>query len=225
MSRHCVIHATPTLFNSCTPCGNMISCFLLGTSDDMGGLYSTVKDCALISKASGGIGVHMSNVRPRGSPIYGTGGTSDGVAPYCRVLNYTMLHANQGGGKRNGSLVATLEPWCGDTMEFLTLRLNTGDEDMKARNLFYALWIPNLLLERAIAGKDWSFFDSTQCPDLSDMYGPEFDRLYTQYEKAGLALGTIPAMKVPLGIRASSNRWIRSCVLHFESSSTKACPT
>lgn len=194
MSQHKMIHATPTLFNACTPCGNMISCFLLGTNDSMTGLYDTVKDCALISKASGGIGIHATNVRPRGSPIYGTGGTSDGIAPWLRVLDATCKHANQGGGKRNGSFVVYLEPYHGDIREFLTLRLNTGDEEMKARNLFYGLWIPNLFMERLMTDSEWSLFDTTFHPELRDLVGTAFAKKYEQLEREGKAMSNVRAM-------------------------------
>ena len=187
------IHATPTLFNAGTKRPQMSSCFLLATKDDsIDGIYDTLKQCANISKWAGGIGLHVHNVRANGSVIKGTNGVSDGIIPMLRVFNATARYVNQA-GKRKGSIAVYLEPWHADIMEFLELRLNQGDEEARARDLFTALWIPDLFMKRVKEGGTWSLFCPVTAPGLSDVYGPEFDTLYTKYEKEGLAKKVIKA--------------------------------
>ena len=188
MSQKYFIHATPTLFNSATPRPQLSSCYLLAMEDDsIDGIFSTLKDCAAISKWAGGIGLHVHNVRASGSHIRGTNGNSNGLVPMLRVFNSTARYVDQGGGKRNGSFAIYLEPWHSDVFDFLDLRKNHGDEELRARDLFYALWIPDLFMERVKADGDWSLFCPDKCPGLSDAYGDKFKELYTSYETAGLA--------------------------------------
>ena len=182
MSNKYFTHATPTLFNACTPNQQLSSCYLLAMEDDsIEGIYNTLKDCALISKYSGGIGLHIHNVRGKNSIIRGTNGKTDGLVPMLRVFNSTARYVNQS-GKRNGSFAIYLEPWHPDIEEFLDLRKNQGDEEKKARDLFYALWIPDLFMERVKENGKWSYFCPDECAGLSDKYGDEFKQLYEYYE-------------------------------------------
>ena len=196
MSRGLFIHATPTLFNAGTPRPQMSSCFLIaGKEDSIDGIYGTLTECAQISKWAGGIGMHIHNIRGNKSRIRGTNGQSDGIIPMLRVFNATARYVNQA-GRRKGSIAVYLEPWHSDIMEFLELRLNQGDEEARCRDLFSAMWIPDLFMKRVEEGGKWSLF----CPDtakgLSDCYGEEFEALYTKYEEEGLANATIPAADV-----------------------------
>jgi ribonucleotide reductase alpha subunit len=194
MSRKYFTHATPTLFNSGTLRPQMSSCFLLKMENDsIDGIYNTLKDCAMISKWAGGIGLHIHNVRASGSYIRGTGGTSNGIVPMLRVFNNTAKYVDQGGGKRNGSFAIYLEPWHADIEFFLQMRKNHGDEEMKARDLFYALWVPDLFMERVKTGGTWTLMCPDECPGLADVYGDAFRTLYTSYESAGKGRKTMPA--------------------------------
>ena len=196
MSQKYFTHATPTLFNSGTPRSQMSSCYLLAMEDDsIRGMYNTLTECALISKWSGGIGLHLHNVRANGSHIRGTNGQSSGLIPLLRVYNNTARHVNQG-GKRNGSFAMYLEPWHADILDFLQMRKNHGDEEMKARDLFFALWIPDLFMKRVKENGEWTLMCPDKCPGLSDVYGDEFEELYKKYESEGRGNSSIPARKV-----------------------------
>ena len=197
MSTKCFTHATPTLFNAGTPRQQLSSCFLLAMSDDsIQGIYKTLGDCAAISKFAGGIGLHLHNVRARGSLIKGTNGQSNGLVPMLRVFNNTARYVDQGGGKRNGSFAIYLEPWHADVEDFLKMRLNTGSEEERARDLFYALWIPDLFMERVEADGDWSLFCPNEAPGLADVWGDDFKALYERYEKEGRARKVVKAQKL-----------------------------
>jgi len=197
MSQKLYTHATPTLFNSCTPKPQLSSCFLLAMKEDsIAGIYDTLKDCATISKHSGGIGLHIHNVRAKGSIIHGTNGVSNGIVPMLRVFNNTACYVDQGGGKRNGSFAIYLEPWHADIADFIRMKMNTGSEDEKARDLFYALWVPDLFMERVIANGDWTLFCPAEAPGLSDCYGDEFKALYERYEQEGKGRKTVKAQKI-----------------------------
>jgi len=197
MSRKVYTHATPTLFNAGTPRPQLSSCFLLAMKDDsIDGIYETLKDCANISKFAGGIGLHIHNIRASGSLIGGTNGMSNGIVPMLRNFNATARYVDQGGGKRNGSFAIYLEPWHADIEEFLKLKLNTGETEERARDLFYALWISDLFMKRVEDDGQWSLFCPHEAPGLSDVYGDEFDALYTKYEKEGRARKTVSAQKL-----------------------------
>lgn len=186
MSEKYFIHATPTLFNAGTARPQLSSCFLLAMRDDsIDGIYSSLRDCALISKWAGGIGIHIHNIRGRKSAIKGTNGTSNGIVPMLRVFNNTARYVDQGGGKRQGSFAIYIEPWHCDIMSFLLLRKNHGNEEERCRDLFYGLWVPDLFMERVKAQGKWSLFCPDECPGLSDCYGEEFEKLYTKYESEG----------------------------------------
>lgn len=196
MSQKYFTHATPTLFNAGTPNPQLSSCYLLALEDDsIAGIYNTLSDCAQISKYSGGIGLHIHNIRAAGSHIRGTNGSTDGLVPMLRVYNATARYVNQG-GKRNGSFAIYLEPWHADVENFLEMRKNHGDEEMKARDLFYALWIPDLFMERVKTNGDWTLMCPDQCPGLSDCYGAKFVELYTTYETQGKGKKTIKAREL-----------------------------
>ena len=186
MSRKFFTHATPTLFNAGTKRPQMSSCFLVAMKDDsIEGIYDTLKECAQISKWSGGIGIHASNIRASGTPIKGTNGVADGIVPMLRVFNNTARYVNQGGGKRKGSFAIYLEPWHADVMQFLELRLNQGDEEARCRDLFTALWIPDLFMEKVERDEDWHLMCPHECPGLPDVYGEEFNELYRMYVAQG----------------------------------------
>jgi len=196
MSKGLFIHATPTLFNSGTPRPQMSSCFLIANKgDSIDGIYGSLTECAQISKWAGGIGLHIHDVRANKSRIRGTNGQSDGIIPMLRVFNATARYVNQA-GRRKGSIAVYLEPWHADIMDFLELRLNQGDEEARCRDLFSALWIPDLFMKRVEQGGTWSLFCPDKAPGLSDVYGEEFERLYTKYEEEGLATKTIPASDI-----------------------------
>ena len=186
MSQKYFTHATPTLFNAGTKRPQMSSCFLVAMKDDsIEGIYETLKECAHISKWSGGIGIHCSNIRANGTCIKGTNGVADGIVPMLRVFNNTARYVNQGGGKRKGSFAIYLEPWHADIMEFLELRLNQGDEEMRCRDLFTAMWIPDLFMEQVEKDADWHLMCPHECPGLPDVYGEEFNELYRTYVAQG----------------------------------------
>ena len=197
MSTKVYTHATPTLFNAGTPRPQLSSCFLMSMTDDsIAGIYKSLGDCAAISKYAGGIGLHVHNVRARGSVIRGTNGTSNGLVPMLRVFNNTARYVDQGGGKRNGSFAIYLEPWHADVDDFLKLKNNTGAEEERARDLFYALWIPDLFMKRVEADGDWTLFCPNEAPGLSDVWGDAFEELYTKYEKEGRGRKTVSAQKL-----------------------------
>jgi ribonucleotide reductase alpha subunit len=194
MSEKYFIHATPTLFNAGTKRPQLSSCFLLSMKDDsIGGIYETLKDCALISKWAGGIGLHVHNVRGKNSLIRGTNGISNGLVPMLRVFNNTARYVDQGGNKRNGSIAIYLEPWHSDIEDFLDLRKNHGNEEERARDLFFAMWISDLFMERVKADGDWTLMCPDECPGLADCYGNDFKELYCRYEKEGRGKKTIKA--------------------------------
>jgi len=196
MSKGMFIHATPTLFNAGTPRPQMSSCFLIANKgDSIDGIYGTLTECAQISKWAGGIGMHIHDVRANKSRIRGTNGQSDGIIPMLRVFNATARYVNQA-GRRKGSIAVYLEPWHADIMEFLELRLNQGDEEARCRDLFSALWIPDLFMKRVEEGGQWSLFCPDKAPGLSDAVGEEFEALYTKYEEEGRANATVPAAEV-----------------------------
>ncbi len=179
-------HATPTLFNAGTPKPQLSSCFLLTMKDDsIDGIYDTLKQCAKISQSAGGIGLSAHDIRAKGSYIKGTGGTSNGIVPMLRNFDMTARYVDQGGGKRKGSFAIYLEPWHADIFAFLDLKKNHGKEELRARDLFYALWVPDLFMKRVEQNENWSLFCPNETPGLSDCYGEEFERLYEKYEKEG----------------------------------------
>ncbi|MES2679797.1 MAG: ribonucleoside-diphosphate reductase subunit alpha [Bacteroidota bacterium] len=186
MSERWFTHATPTLFNAGTPKPQMSSCFLLQVKDDsIDGIYDTLKQCAKISQSAGGIGINIHNIRATGSYIKGTNGTSNGIIPMLKVYNETARYVDQGGGKRKGSIAVYLEPWHADIYDFLDIRKNHGKEEMRARDLFTALWIPDLFMKRVEAEGDWSLMCPNECPGLSDCHSEAFETLYTKYEAEG----------------------------------------
>ena len=196
MSRGLFVHATPTLFNSGTLRPQMSSCFLISSKgDSIDGIYDTVKECARISKWAGGIGVHISDVRAKNSHIKGTNGNSSGIIPMLRVYNATARHVDQA-GRRKGSIAMYLEPWHADVLDFLELRLNQGDEEARCRDLFTAMWIPDLFMRRVEEDSHWSLFCPNVAKGLNEVYGEEFDALYEKYEKEGLATQTVSAMTI-----------------------------
>jgi ribonucleoside-diphosphate reductase alpha chain len=197
LSQKLFIHATPTNFNAGTPRQQLSSCFLQSMkSDSIVGIYDTLKDCAMISKHAGGIGLHIHNIRAKGSLIRGTNGTSNGIVPMLRNFNDTARYVDQGGGKRNGSFAIYLEPWHADVEDFLKLKLNTGSEEERCRDLFYALWIPDLFMERVEKNEPWTLFCPSEAPGLADVYGDEFKTLYEKYEQEGRGRKQIDAQKL-----------------------------
>lgn len=187
-------HATPTLFNAGTPKPQLSSCFLLTMKDDsIDGIYDTLKQCARISQSAGGIGLSIHNVRAKGSYIKGTGGVSNGIVPMLRNFDMTARYVDQGGGKRKGSFAMYLEPWHADIFDFLDLKKNHGKEEQRARDLFYALWIPDLFMKRVEANEDWTLLCPNECPGLSDVYGDDFEKLYEKYEREGKGRKTVKA--------------------------------
>uniref|UniRef100_A0A3P8PQA9 Ribonucleoside-diphosphate reductase n=1 Tax=Astatotilapia calliptera TaxID=8154 RepID=A0A3P8PQA9_ASTCA len=190
-------HASPTLFNAGTNRPQLSSCFLLAMIDDsIDGIYDTLKQCALISKSAGGIGVAVSCIRSTGSYIAGTNGTSNGLVPMLRVYNNTARYVDQGGNKRPGAFAMYLEPWHSDVFEFLELKKNTGKEEQRARDLFFALWIPDLFMKRVETNQDWSLMCPSECPGLDECWGEEFEELYTRYEKEGRAKRVVKAQQL-----------------------------
>jgi ribonucleoside-diphosphate reductase alpha subunit len=186
LSMNLFVHATPTLFNAGTPCPQMSSCFLVSMSEDsIDGIFSTLHQCALISKSAGGIGLSIHNIRASQSYIRGTNGVSNGLVPMLRVFNDTARYVDQGGGRRKGAFAVYLEPWHADIFDFLELKKNTGKEERRARDLFYGLWIPDLFMKRVQADEMWSLMCPDECPGLPDVWGEAFERLYIQYETSG----------------------------------------
>lgn len=197
MSERWFTHATPTLFNAGTPKPQMSSCFLLTTKDDsISGIYETLTQCAKISQSAGGIGLSIHDVRATGSYIRGTNGTSNGIVPMLRVFNDTARYVDQGGGKRKGSFAIYLEPWHADVFDFLDLKKNHGKEENRARDLFYAMWTPDLFMKRVEEGGDWTLMCPDECPGLSDAWGDKFEALYTRYEREGKGKKTIKAQEL-----------------------------
>jgi ribonucleoside-diphosphate reductase alpha chain len=197
MSERWFTHATPTLFNAGTPKPQLSSCFLLTMKDDsIDGIYDTLKQTAKISQSAGGIGLSIHNIRAKGSYIRGTGGKSNGIVPMLRNFDMTARYVDQGGGKRKGSFAIYLEPWHADISDFLDLKKNTGKEELRARDLFYALWIPDLFMKRVEANEDWSLFCPNEAPGLADCHGEEFERLYEKYEREGRARKVVKAQEL-----------------------------
>jgi ribonucleoside-diphosphate reductase alpha subunit len=196
MSKKIFTHATPTLFHAGTPRPQMSSCYLMGMTDSVEGIFKTLSDCAQISKWAGGIGLHVHNIRAKGSQIRGTNGTSNGLVPMLKVFNHTARYIDQGGGRRKGSFAIYLEPWHADVFDFLYLKKNHGEEETIARDLFYAMWIPDLFMKRVEENGVWSLMCPYQCPGLSDAYGAAFDELYTRYESEGRFVKQIDAQKL-----------------------------
>jgi ribonucleoside-diphosphate reductase alpha subunit len=195
VSQKYFIHATPTNFNAGSPRQQLSSCYLIGITDSISGIYKTLSDCAQISKYAGGIGLHIHNIRARGSHIAGNGGTSTGIVPMLRNFNATARYVDQG-SKRNGSFAIYLEPWHADVEDFLKLKLNTGSEEERCRDLFYALWIPDLFMERVEADTQWTLFCPSEAPGLDEVYGDEFRALYERYESEGRGRRTVDAQKL-----------------------------
>lgn len=226
MSQKAFTHASPTLFNAGTPHPQLSSCFLIAMKDDsISGIYETLtfvsffmplgwrliihRECAKISKTAGGIGLHVHNIRATGSYIAGTNGTSNGLVPMLRVFNNTARYVDQGGNKRPGAFAIYLEPWHADVFEFLDLRKNHGKEEVRARDLFYALWIPDLFMRRVEADGDWTLMCPSECPGMADCYGAEFDALYEKYESQGKGRRTIKAQKLWYAIlEAQVETWV-----------------
>ena len=204
MSQKFFIHATPTLYNSGTKKNQLASCFLLGTEDSIEGIFDTLKHCAMISKGAGGIGLHMSCVRSKGSYINGTNGFTNGIVPMARVFNETSKYVNQG-GRRPGSFAFYMEPHHPEIMAFLSLKKNHGNEDERCRNLFLALWISDLFMERVKANAKWSTFNDNTCPGLLDAYGDDYKKLYLKYESEGKAFKTYKARDIWDAILAAQN--------------------
>ena len=197
MSEGWFTHATPTLFNAGTPKPQMSSCFLLTMQEDsISGIYDTLKQCAKISQNAGGIGLAIHDVRATGSYIRGTNGTSNGIVPMLRVFNDTARYVDQGGGKRKGSFAIYIEPWHADVFDFLDLKKNHGKEEQRARDLFYALWVPDLFMKRVEEDGDWTLMCPNECPGLTDSWGPEFEALYEKYEAEGKGRKTIKAQEL-----------------------------
>lgn len=223
MSEKWFIHATPTLFNAGTPKPQLSSCFLLSmTEDSINGIFETLSRCAKISQSAGGIGLSIHNIRAQGSYIKGTGGSSNGIIPMLRVFNDTARYVDQGGGKRKGAFAVYLEPWHSDVIEFLDLRKNHGKEEMRARDLFYALWIPDLFMRRVMDNEDWSLFCPNEAPGLHECYGEEFEALYERYEREGRARKTIKAQDLWLHIVESQTETGTPYLLYKDAANKKS---
>ena len=222
MSQGLFIHATPTLFNAGTPRPQMSSCFLIANKgDSIDGIYGTLTECAQISKWAGGIGMHIHDIRANKSRIRGTNGQSDGIIPMLRVFNATARYVNQA-GRRKGSIAVYVEPWHADIMDFLELRLNQGDEEARCRDLFSAMWIPDLFMKRVEEGGNWSLFCPDKAKGLSDVYGKEFEELYTKYEEEGLANATVPATEVWKAILKSQTETGTPYMLYKDACNSKS---
>ena len=222
MSQGFFIHATPTLFNAGTPRPQMSSCFLIANKEDsINGIYQTLTECAQISKWAGGIGMHIHDIRGNKSRIRGTNGQSDGIIPMLRVFNATARYVNQA-GRRKGSIAVYLEPWHPDILDFLELRLNQGDEEARCRDLFTAMWIPDLFMKRVEEGGNWSLFCPDKARGLSDVYGKEFEELYTKYEEEGLANTTVPAADIWKAILKSQTETGTPYMLYKDSCNSKS---
>lgn len=216
-------HATPTLFNAGTPKPQLSSCFLLTMQDDsIDGIYDTLKQCAKISQSAGGIGLSIHNIRAKGSYIKGTGGTSNGIVPMLRNFDMTARYVDQGGGKRKGSFAIYLEPWHADVFDFLDLKKNHGKEEMRARDLFYAMWIPDLFMQRVENNEMWSLFCPNEAPGLADVWGEEFERLYDKYEKEGKARKQVKAQDLWFEILESQIETGTPYILYKDSANRKS---
>ncbi len=223
MSEKWFTHATPTLFNAGTPKPQMSSCFLLTMKDDsISGIFDTLRQCAEISKSAGGIGLSIHNVRANGSYIKGTNGTSNGIIPMLRVFNDTARYVDQGGGKRKGAFAVYLEPWHADVFDFLDLKKNHGKEENRARDLFYALWIPDLFMQRVMDDGDWSLFCPNEAPGLADTHSEEFEALYTKYESEGRARKTVKAQKLWFAICESQIETGTPYILYKDAANKKS---
>jgi len=223
MSEKYFIHATPTLFNAATPKPQLSSCFLLSmTEDSISGIFETLTRCSKISQSAGGIGLSIHNVRAKGSYIKGTGGTSNGIVPMLKVFNDTARYVDQGGGKRKGAFAIYLEPWHADIHDFLDLKKNHGAEEMRARDLFYAMWISDLFMERVKAGADWSLFCPNEAPGLHDCYGGEFEALYHKYEEEGRARKTVKAQDLWFAILESQIETGTPYILYKDAANKKS---
>ena len=223
MSEKWFIHATPTLFNAGTPKPQLSSCFLLSmTEDSISGIFETLSRCAKISQSAGGIGLSIHNIRSKGSYIKGTGGASNGIIPMLKVYNDTARYVDQGGGKRKGAFAIYLEPWHSDVMEFLDLKKNHGKEEMRARDLFYALWIPDLFMERVKNNEKWSLFCPNEAPGLHECYGGEFEALYHKYEQEGRARETINAQDLWFSIMESQTETGTPYILYKDAANKKS---
>jgi len=223
MSEKWFIHATPTLFNAGTPKPQLSSCFLLSmTEDSISGIFETLSRCAKISQSAGGIGLSIHNVRAQGSYIKGTGGSSNGIIPMLKVFNDTARYVDQGGGKRKGAFAVYLEPWHADIFAFLDLKKNHGKEEMRARDLFYALWIPDLFMERVKSDGEWSLFCPNEAPGLHDTHGGEFEALYHKYEQEGKARKTIKAQELWFAILESQTETGTPYILYKDAANKKS---
>ena len=216
-------HATPTLFNAGTPKPQLSSCFLLTMKDDsIEGIYDTLKQCAKISQSAGGIGLSIHNVRATGSYINGTNGISNGIIPMLRNFDMTARYVDQGGGKRKGSFAIYLEPWHADIFEFLQLKKNHGKEELRARDLFYAMWIPDLFMKRVEANEEWSLFSPDEAKDLHETYGDDFEKLYTKYEKEGKARKSVKAQDLWFEILESQIETGNPYILYKDAANKKS---
>ncbi|MBF8963340.1 ribonucleoside-diphosphate reductase subunit alpha [Pontibacter sp. FD36] len=223
MSEKWFTHATPTLFNAGTPKPQLSSCFLLTMQDDsIPGIYDTLKQCAQISQSAGGIGLSIHNVRATGSYIKGTNGTSNGIIPMLKVFNDTARYVDQGGGKRKGAFAIYLEPWHADIFEFLDLKKNHGKEENRARDLFYALWTPDLFMKRVEQNGDWSLFCPNEAPGLGDSWGQEFERLYEKYEREGRARKTVKAQDLWFAVLESQIETGTPYMLYKDAANSKS---
>ena len=223
MSEKWFIHATPTLFNAGTPKPQLSSCFLLSaTEDSIPGIFETLSRCAKISQSAGGIGLSIHNIRAKGSYIKGTGGTSNGIIPMLKVFNDTARYVDQGGGKRKGAFAVYLEPWHADILDFLELKKNHGKEEMRARDLFYSLWIPDLFMERVKSDGQWSVFCPNECPGLYDSYGDDFKELYERYEREGKARKTMGAQEIWFSILESQIETGTPYILYKDAANKKS---
>ncbi len=223
MSEKWFIHATPTLFNAGTPRPQLSSCFLLSmTEDSIPGIYETLSRCAKISQSAGGIGISAHNIRAKGAYIKGTGGVSNGLVPMLRVFNETARYVDQGGGKRKGAFAVYLEPWHADVFDFLELKKNHGKEELKARDLFYAMWIPDLFMERVKQNAEWSLFCPSEAPNLFDTYGGEFEALYHKYESEGRARKVVKAQELWFAILESQIETGTPYILYKDAANKKS---
>ncbi|GAB3525929.1 ribonucleoside-diphosphate reductase subunit alpha [Pontibacter brevis] len=223
MSEKWFTHATPTLFNAATPKPQLSSCFLLTMKDDsIPGIYDTLKQCAQISQSAGGIGLSIHNVRATGSYIKGTNGTSNGIIPMLKVFNDTARYVDQGGGKRKGAFAIYLEPWHSDIFDFLDLKKNHGKEENRARDLFYALWTPDLFMKRVEENGDWSLFCPHEAPGLADCWGKEFERLYEKYEREGRARKTVKAQELWFAVLESQVETGTPYMLYKDAANSKS---
>ena len=223
MSEKWFTHASPTLFNAGTPKPQLSSCFLLTMQDDsIDGIYDTLKQCALISQSGGGIGLSIHDIRAKGSYIKGTNGTSNGIVPMLRVFNDTARYVDQGGGKRKGAFAMYLEPWHADIFDFLDLKKNHGKEELRARDLFYALWVPDIFMQRVEDDGEWPLFDPHECPGLADSHSEEFNKLFLKYESEGRAKRTVKAQELWFAVLDSQIETGTPYILYKDASNNKS---